>query len=49
MLRREVRRARAQAPGGYVGVNLMAAINQDDFAQLARTALVRRDWRQDRR
>jgi nitronate monooxygenase len=39
MLTREIRRARAEAPGGYVGVNLMAAINHDDFAQLARTAL----------
>jgi len=39
MLRRELRRARAEAPGGYVGVNLMAAINHSDFEQLARTAL----------
>ncbi len=39
MLRRELRRAKEEAPGGYVGVNLMAAINRDDFAQLARTAL----------
>jgi NAD(P)H-dependent flavin oxidoreductase YrpB (nitropropane dioxygenase family) len=39
MLTREIRRARAEAPGGLVGVNLMAAINHDDFAQLARTAM----------
>lgn len=39
MLRRELRRARADAAGGYVGVNLMAAINRDDFEQLARAAL----------
>ncbi len=39
MLRRELRRARAEAPGGYVGVNLMAAINHSDFERLARTAL----------
>jgi len=39
MLRRELRRARAEAPGGYVGVNLMAAINHSDFERLARAAL----------
>jgi NAD(P)H-dependent flavin oxidoreductase YrpB (nitropropane dioxygenase family) len=39
MLRGELRRARAEAPGGYVGVNLMAAINQEDFADLARVAI----------
>jgi nitronate monooxygenase len=39
MLRRELRRARADAPDGYVGVNLMAAINHSDFERLARTAL----------
>jgi NAD(P)H-dependent flavin oxidoreductase YrpB (nitropropane dioxygenase family) len=39
MLRAELRRAKDEAPGGYVGVNLMAAINRDDFEQLARTAL----------
>ena len=38
-LRAELRRAKADAAGGYVGVNLMAAINKDDFEQLARTAL----------
>jgi nitronate monooxygenase len=35
----ELRRAKAEAPGGYVGVNLMAAINKSDFETLARTAL----------
>ena len=39
MLEAELRRAKAEAPGGYVGVNLMAAIHHDDFARLARTAL----------
>jgi NAD(P)H-dependent flavin oxidoreductase YrpB (nitropropane dioxygenase family) len=38
-LRRELRRAKAAAPEGYVGVNLMAALNHDDFERLARTAL----------
>jgi NAD(P)H-dependent flavin oxidoreductase YrpB (nitropropane dioxygenase family) len=31
MLRAEIRRARADAPRGFVGLNLMAAINQEDF------------------
>jgi len=31
MLRAEIRRARAEAPWGFVGLNLMAAINQGDF------------------
>ncbi|HEY5677222.1 MAG TPA: nitronate monooxygenase [Myxococcales bacterium] len=31
MLRTEIRRARAVAPRGFVGLNLMAAINQVDF------------------
>jgi nitronate monooxygenase len=35
----ELRRAKAEAPGGFVGVNLMAAINKADFETLARTAL----------
>lgn len=39
MLSRELRRAKSEAPGGYVGVNLMAAIHHDDFAALVRTAL----------
>jgi nitronate monooxygenase len=30
-LRREIRRARAEAPGGFVGLNLMAAINKAEF------------------
>jgi nitronate monooxygenase len=38
-LRTELRRARAEAPGGYVGVNLMAAINKEDFERLTKTAL----------
>jgi NAD(P)H-dependent flavin oxidoreductase YrpB (nitropropane dioxygenase family) len=42
MLRREIGRARALAPGGHVGVNLMAAINHDDFAQLAHVAIEER-------
>jgi len=39
MLRAELRRARAEAPGGYVGVNLMAAINHEDFADLAHVSI----------
>jgi NAD(P)H-dependent flavin oxidoreductase YrpB (nitropropane dioxygenase family) len=35
----EIRRARSRAPFGYVGVNLMAALNRDDFEAMARTAL----------
>ena len=35
----EIRRARDEAPGGYVGVNLMAALNKEDFERLTRTAL----------
>jgi len=31
MLRGEIRRARADAPAGFVGLNLMAAINRTDF------------------
>jgi nitronate monooxygenase len=38
-LRAEIQRAKATAPGGFVGVNLMAAINKADFELLARTAL----------
>ena len=38
-LRAEIQRAKAAAPGGYVGINLMAAINKADFELLARTAL----------
>src|SRR5512137_1037643 len=38
-LRAEIQRAKATAPGGFVGINLMAAINKADFELLARTAL----------
>ena len=38
-LRAEIQRAKATAPGGYVGINLMAAINKADFELLARTGL----------
>jgi nitronate monooxygenase len=38
-LRREIRRARAEAPGGFVGVNLMAAINKTEFESSARIAI----------
>jgi nitronate monooxygenase len=37
-LRREIRRARADAPGGFVGLNLMAAINKREFEGSARLA-----------
>ena len=39
MLRGEIRRARAEAPGGFVGVNLMAAINRIDFDTCLRIAI----------
>ncbi|HZZ83044.1 MAG TPA: nitronate monooxygenase [Anaeromyxobacteraceae bacterium] len=39
MLRAELRRAQTEAPGGYVGVNLMAALNHQDFTDLARVAI----------
>jgi nitronate monooxygenase len=38
-LRAEIRRARAESGGGYVGVNLMAAINKADFETLAKVAI----------
>ena len=38
-LRGELRRAKEEAPGGYVGVNLMAAILHDDFETLARLSI----------
>jgi nitronate monooxygenase len=41
-LRAEIARARAEAPGGYVGVNLMAAINKSDFEVLAKVAIEER-------
>jgi len=37
-LAREIRRCKREAPGGYVGVNLMAAINKQDFETLARVS-----------
>jgi nitronate monooxygenase len=39
LLRDELRRARREAPEGFVGVNLMAAIHHDDFADLARVSI----------
>jgi NAD(P)H-dependent flavin oxidoreductase YrpB (nitropropane dioxygenase family) len=41
-LRAEIRRARAESRGGYVGVNLMAAINKADFELLARVSIEER-------
>jgi nitronate monooxygenase len=38
-LRREIRRARAEAPGGFVGLNLMAAINKAEFELSTRIAI----------
>jgi nitronate monooxygenase len=38
-LRAEIRRARIESGGGYVGVNLMAAINKADFETLAKVAI----------
>jgi nitronate monooxygenase len=38
-LRREIRRARADSGNGYVGVNLMAAINKADFELLAKVSI----------
>lgn len=38
-LRAEIHRARRDAPGGFVGVNLMAAINKADFETLARVSI----------
>ncbi len=39
MLAAQIDRSGREAPGGFVGVNLMAAINKDDFEALSRTAL----------
>jgi nitronate monooxygenase len=36
LLRKEIRRARADAPYGFIGLNLMAAINRVDFDQCLR-------------
>jgi NAD(P)H-dependent flavin oxidoreductase YrpB (nitropropane dioxygenase family) len=41
-LRREIRRARAEAPGGFVGLNLMAAVNKAEFELSARIAIEER-------
>jgi len=41
-LRAEIRRARRESGGGYVGVNLMAAINKADFETLARVSIEER-------
>jgi nitronate monooxygenase len=41
-LRAEIARARREAPGGHVGVNLMAAIDRRDFARLAGVAIEER-------
>jgi NAD(P)H-dependent flavin oxidoreductase YrpB (nitropropane dioxygenase family) len=41
-LRAEIRRARSEAPGGFVGVNLMAAIDRRDFQALAQVAIAER-------
>jgi NAD(P)H-dependent flavin oxidoreductase YrpB (nitropropane dioxygenase family) len=38
-LRGEIRRAKREARGGFVGVNLMAAIHKRDFETLARVAI----------
>jgi NAD(P)H-dependent flavin oxidoreductase YrpB (nitropropane dioxygenase family) len=38
-LRGEIRRAKRDAPGGYVGVNIMAAINKIDFEMAARVSI----------
>jgi len=41
-LRAEILRTRREAQGGFVGVNLMAAIDKRDFARLAAVALAER-------
>lgn len=41
-LRTEIRRAKRDSDGGYVGVNLMAAINKADFEALARVSFEER-------
>jgi nitronate monooxygenase len=38
LLRKEIRRARADAPHGFIGLNLMAAINRVDFDACLRIA-----------
>src|SRR5512134_3985059 len=39
MLVGEIRRAKRDAPGGFVGMNLMAAINRSDFEAAARIGI----------
>jgi NAD(P)H-dependent flavin oxidoreductase YrpB (nitropropane dioxygenase family) len=41
-LRAEIRRAKRASQGGFVGVNLMAAINKGDFETLARVSIEER-------
>ena len=41
-LRAEIRRARAESGNGFVGVNLMAAINKADFELLAKVSIEER-------
>jgi len=41
-LRAEIQRARRESNGGFVGVNLMAAINKADFELLARVSIEER-------
>jgi NAD(P)H-dependent flavin oxidoreductase YrpB (nitropropane dioxygenase family) len=41
-LRAEIARARRDAPGGFVGANLMAAINRDDFERIAKLVVAER-------
>src|SRR5512134_3836240 len=38
-LRAEIRRAKRDAPGGFVGVNIMAAIHKADFEMAARVSI----------
>jgi nitronate monooxygenase len=38
-LRAEIRRAKREAPGGFFGLNLMAAINKGDFERNAKIAI----------
>jgi nitronate monooxygenase len=38
-LRAEIRRAKAEAPGGFVGVNIMAAIHKGDFESHVRVSI----------
>src|SRR3954454_1728797 len=38
-LRAEIRRAKAEAPDGFVGVNIMAAIHKGDFESHVRVSI----------